>query len=399
MSSETTEYDLSTSGRLPLGGLLALATAGFITILTEALPAGLLPQMGRSLNVSDAMVGQLVTLYAIGSLVAAIPLTSATQGWRRRRLLLLAIGGFAVVNTITAVSTSYVLTLAARFLAGVSAGLLWALLAGYASRMVAPALQGRAIAVAMVGTPLALSFGIPLGTFLGTMVGWRYTFGIMTVLTVGLLGWVVAAVPDFPGQGQGRRLTLRHVFLMPGVRKVLSVILLFVLAHNILYTYIAPFLLQVGIGGQVDMVLLVFGLTALVGIWLIGAFIDHWLRVMVLASIALFVIAGCILGFAGTSPIAIYIGAGLWGLAFGGAATLFQTASARAAGEGADIAQSMIVTVWNAAIAGGGIVGGLLLEHLGTTVIPWAATVLLLCALMIVVMASGSGFTRMPRNG
>ncbi|WP_341865149.1 MULTISPECIES: MFS transporter [Acetobacteraceae] len=288
---------------------------------------------------------------------------------------------------------------AARFLAGVSAGLLWALLAGYASRMVAPALQGRAIAVAMVGTPLALSFGIPLGTLLGTVVGWRYTFGIMTVLTVGLLGWVVAAVPDFPGQGQGRRLTLRHVFLMPDVRTILSVTLLFVLAHNILYTYIAPFLLQAGMGGQVDRVLLVFGLTALVGIWLIGALIDHWLRALVLASIALFVIAGCTLGFAGTSPIAIYIGAGLWGLAFGGAATLFQTASARAAGEGADIAQSMIVTVWNAAIAGGGIIGGLLLDHLGTTVIPWAATVLLLCALMIVVMASGSGFTRMPRNG
>ncbi|AXY20965.1 MFS transporter [Komagataeibacter saccharivorans] len=399
MTSETTECNLSTSERLPLAGLLALATSGFITILTEALPAGLLPQMGSSLNVADAMVGQLVTLYAIGSLVAAIPLTSATQGWRRRRLLLLAIGGFAVVNTVTAVSTSYVLTLAARFLAGVSAGLLWALLAGYASRMVAPALQGRAIAVAMVGTPLALSFGIPLGTLLGTVVGWRYTFGIMTVLTVGLLGWVVAAVPDFPGQGQGRRLTLRHVFLMPDVRTILSVTLLFVLAHNILYTYIAPFLLQAGMGGQVDRVLLVFGLTALVGIWLIGALIDHWLRALVLASIALFVIAGCTLGFAGTSPIAIYIGAGLWGLAFGGAATLFQTASARAAGEGADIAQSMIVTVWNAAIAGGGIIGGLLLDHLGTTVIPWAATVLLLCALMIVVMASGSGFTRMPRNG
>lgn len=63
------------------------------------------------------------------------------------------------------------------------------------------------------------------------------------------------------------------------------------------------------------------------------------------------------------------------------------------------IAQSMIVTVWNAAIAGGGIVGGLLLDHLGTTVIPWAATVFLLCALMIVVVGSGSGFTRMPRNG
>ena len=93
--------------RLPLSGLLALATAGFITILTEAMPAGLLPQMGADLGVSEALVGQLVTLYAIGSLLAAIPLTIATRSWRRRPLLLLAIGGFAVVNSITAFSSDY----------------------------------------------------------------------------------------------------------------------------------------------------------------------------------------------------------------------------------------------------------------------------------------------------
>ena len=38
--------------RLPLASLLALAMAAFITILTEALPAGLLPQMARGLMVS-----------------------------------------------------------------------------------------------------------------------------------------------------------------------------------------------------------------------------------------------------------------------------------------------------------------------------------------------------------
>lgn len=70
--------------RLPLAGLLALATAGFITILTEAMPAGLLPQMSADLGVSEALVGQLVTVYALGSLLAAIPLTIATRGWRRR---------------------------------------------------------------------------------------------------------------------------------------------------------------------------------------------------------------------------------------------------------------------------------------------------------------------------
>lgn len=186
--------------RLPLAALLALAMAAFITILTEALPAGLLPQMAQGLAVSEALVGQLVTIYAVGSLVAAIPLTAVTQGWRRRPLLLLAISGFAVVNSVTALSGSYTVILVARFFAGVFAGLLWALVAGYAARMVSEQLKGRAIAIAMVGTPIALSLGIPAGTFLGAAFGWRVTFGLISALTVILVFWVIAKVPDFPGR-------------------------------------------------------------------------------------------------------------------------------------------------------------------------------------------------------
>ena len=119
--------------QLPLANLLALAVATFITVLTEALPAGILPLMSQDLAVSKAMVGQLVTAYAIGTLITAIPLTAATQGVRRRPLLLIAIAGFAVVNLITAVSSNYGLTIGARFLAGVFAGLLWALVAGSSS--------------------------------------------------------------------------------------------------------------------------------------------------------------------------------------------------------------------------------------------------------------------------
>ena len=71
------------AARLPVANLLALAMAGFITVLTEAMPAGLLPQIGRGLGVSAALAGQTVTIYAIGSLVAAIPLIAMTQGVRR----------------------------------------------------------------------------------------------------------------------------------------------------------------------------------------------------------------------------------------------------------------------------------------------------------------------------
>lgn len=373
-------------------GLLALAAAGFITVLTEAMPAGLLPQIGASLGIAPALVGQLVTVYAIGSLVAAIPLVALTRSWRRRPLLLLAIGGFAIVNTVTALSHDYALTLVARFFAGVFAGLLWALLAGQAARMVAPSLQGRAIAVAMLGAPLALSLGIPAGTLLGNGVGWRPAFLIMSALSVLLLGWVRWQVPDFPGQAAGRQQSVRRVFLLPGVRPVLAVMLAFVLAHNILYTYIAPFLAHAGLGERVDLVLLVFGAASILGIWVTGLLIDRWLRELVLAGTAGFGLAALLLGAATGSPAVVFVAVGVWGVAFGGAATLFQTASAQAAGDAADVAQSMVVTAWNIAIAGGGLVGGVLLQSRGAGVLPWSLVVLLVPALWLAWRACAQGF-------
>lgn len=382
--------------RLPLGSLLALAMAGFITILTEALPAGLLPQMAQGLAVSQASIGQTVTIYAIGSLVAAIPLVAATRGVRRRPLLLMAIAGFVLANTVTALSSSYVLTLAARFLAGVSAGLLWALLAGYAARMVPAHQQGRAIAVAMLGAPLALSLGVPAGTFLGALWGWRAGFGIMSGLALMLMVWVRLRVPDFAGQARGRQLPLRRVFLLPGVRPVLFAVLAFVLAHNILYIYIAPFLASLGMAASTELVLLVFGLSSLVGIWVVGTLIDRHLRVLTLACIALFGLAAFALGTGGGMPAMLYLSVGAWGVAFGGSPTLFQTALAKTAGEAADVAQSMLVTAWNTAIAAGGVVGGALLERVGVAAFVPALLALLAATLAVVWTARTHGFPASP---
>ncbi|TXD45273.1 MFS transporter [Xanthomonas campestris] len=381
-----------TTDTLPIAALLALAMAAFITILTEALPAGLLPQLAHGLHVSEAWVGQTVTIYAIGSLVAAIPLTAATRGLRRRPVLLMAIAGFVAANTVTAVSSSYPLTLLARFLAGVSAGLVWALLAGYAARMVPDHQRGRAIAIAMVGTPLALSLGVPAGTFLGQLVGWRMCFASMSGLAVLLLLWARVALPDFPGQAPGQRIALARVVRLPGVRPVLCVVLAFVLAHNLLYTYIAPFLAAVGMGARTDLVLLVFGMTSLLGIWCVGVLIDRHLRTLTLASTAVFGLAAGALGMTGDVPAVVYIAVAAWGIAFGGAATLFQTALANAAGDAADVAQSMLVTAWNSAIAGGGLVGGVLLQRYGAGAFAPALVVLLVATFVVVWRARQHGF-------
>ncbi|MEW5420760.1 MFS transporter [Amorphus sp. 3PC139-8] len=366
--------------------------AAFITILTEALPAGLLPRIGTGLDVSEAAAGQLVTVYAVGSLVAAIPLVTVTQGVRRRPLLLAAIAGFWVANTITAVSGSYGLTLVARFVAGVSAGLLWALAAGYAARMAPEHLKGRAIAVAMAGTPLALSLGVPAGTFLGGAIGWRACFGLISGLTIVLVFWVLAKVPDFAGEPAGGRRSLKRVFTLPGMRPVLFVVLSFVLAHNILYTYVAPFLEAAGMIERTDVVLLVFGVASLVSIWIVGVLIDRHLRELTLISIALFALSSAALWIWSDVPPVIYGAAGVWGLAFGGCATLFQTASAKTAGPAADLAQSMLVTVWNAAIAGGGLLGGVLLDQFGIGAFAPSLLILLAASFAVTLNARPHGF-------
>lgn len=381
--------------RLPILALLALAMTGFICIFTETIPAGLLPHIAKGLNITKVMAGQFVTSYAIGSIVAAIPFAMFTGRIRRRPLLVAIIAGFFIFNTITALSSSYALTLIARFFAGVAAGAAWGMIAGYARRMVPNALRGRALAVAMVGTPIALTFGVPVGTLLGNMIGWRIVFGLISLLTLVLIVWVLWKVPDYHGQPADQGMTLGQVFVMPGIRPILMVVLTWMLAHNILYTYIAPFLEPSGIAGHVDLVLLVFGLAALVSIWLVGLLIDRNLRVLVLISLLGFLLVSAALWLDATSVTVVYVAVALWGLTFGGASTLLQTALADASGEeGVDIVMPINTTVWNLAIAGGGIIGGALLEFVGVQSFPGVLVILILLALIIAWNSRGYGFPR-----
>jgi len=386
----------SSAQRLPLQPLIALFTAGLITTLTEALPAGVLPQMSGALGVSESVAGQTVTIYAVGTLLTAIPVSLATASWPRRHLLLAALAGFVLANLVTAVSLSFPVTMGARFLAGASSGVVWSLLGGYASRLVGPGLRGRAMAFAMAGTPVALSLGVPVGAYLGRAVGWQLTFGVVTALTGLLIGWTLWSLPNFPGQKAEDRIPLRRILRLRGLRTVLVVTGVFVLAHTILYTYIAPILADVGLRDQVQWVLLDFGIASIVSIWLTGVLIDRHHRRLVVLSTALFAASAAVLAVAAANPAVDYVAVAAWGLAFGGAATLLQSALMRAAGEHADVAQSSMVTTWNLGIGLGGLVGGALLAGFGSESLLVAAVVLLVPATLVVVLARGYAF---PKRG
>lgn len=214
----------------------------------------------------------------------------------------------------------------------------------------------------------------------------------MTAIAVVLLAWIFLLVPDFPGQSRGSRPPILRTLTIPGVAPVLFVTTFFVLAQTILYTYIATFLGRLGMGGSVDVVLLVFGVASLASIWIIGAHIDRRLRLLAVASAVLFAVATTGLALLADSSVLVYVAVTLWGIGWGGAPTLLQTAAGNAGGEAGDTAQAMLVTLWNVATAAGGVVGGVLLDVFGPGSLPWVALVLGLPALAVILLARSHGF-------
>lgn len=208
--------------------------------------------------------------------------------------------------------------------------------------------------------------------------------------------WIRLRVPRFPGELPGARVPLRGVAVLPGIPAVLSVTLFLLLGHQVMYTYVAPFAAHSGYG-RTDVVLLVFGVATVVGIWATGVLVDRWARATLVGAMTLFVAVMCVLGLYGDSPVALLGSAAVWGVAFGGAPTLIQTALVNASGpEHADVATSLQTTVYNAGIAGGSFTGGLALSGLGAGALPWTALPLVAGAFAVVVLGHRHAFPATP---
>ncbi|EXB48809.1 sugar (and other) transporter family protein [Acinetobacter sp. 1000160] len=365
--------------------LLALTLASFLATANETIPAGLLDQIATGFVTSEAWAGQTVTLCALGTGIAAIPLTVLTKKYPQRNLLLISLITFSVCNLLTALSTHFIFVLCLRFIIGLATGLVWSILATYARSMAPPHLQGRALAIAMLGIPLALALGVPLSAWLSAFIGWRNIFIILSITALLLTVWVFFKVPNYHKNTSQRSVALKTVFTMPGVRPILFLVMAWILSHYLLYTYITPLLTDLGLKTQIDFILLVFGLSTLLGIWLIGLLVDQHLKKLIFISLTTFLIISVLLSlsFNHLGLMLFTVFTVIWGLSFSGAPTLLQTVLANAAQENADIAQSLLVTVFNLSFACSGIIGGILLETLGTHYFPFLITFILAVALEV----------------
>lgn len=354
---------------LPWRALLALTLTVLLGCLTEVLPAGLLLGMSEDLGVSPSAAGQLVTVYAVTTAVTAIPLTAMTSRLPRKRVLVALVLGFVVTNLVIAVSPGYGMILGARVISGAITGVMWSLVAVYAMRIAPPGQTGRALAIAMAGTPVGFALGVPTGTALGDLVGWRWSFAGMAAIAVVLLGWILLVVPAVTTEpARPTRDAL------PMLRPILVMVFVYSLGHNLLYTYVGPVLARLAQERLLSTALLVFGAAAVCGILAVGSTLDRNPRA-VLGWCPLLTAAGIVLLALSDDIATTLVACAVWGLAFGGAPTAFQSVTAMIAGQDADRAQSLTIAAWNGAVAGGAAVGGVVLDT-AAPALTWTAAAL-----------------------
>ncbi|MEB4613453.1 MFS transporter [Leucobacter sp. M11] len=154
------------SPRFPVLIACLCAAVGFLTLLTEVLPAGILPALAADLGVPEALAGQSTGVFALGCIVSAIALSAATARVPRRTLLLGVLLLSAAANLGTAFAPSLPLHLGCRFLAGCAAGVVWAALPGYTRGVSTPERFGAMLSIALGGGTLSLTLGVPVGTLL-----------------------------------------------------------------------------------------------------------------------------------------------------------------------------------------------------------------------------------------
>ena len=232
--------------QLPLATLAALAVIGFVLVAMETMPAGLLPAIAAGMGTSEGTVGLFVSAYALGTVIITIPAITLTRGMRRKPLLLGAILGLILANSVTALSSDVTLSLVSRFVAGAFSGIIWGMLAAYGRKISPSSRAGLSLAIVSVGAPVGFALGTPLGSWLGTTFDWRWAFAGLTAVALIAGVFIAAIAPDAEGQPGTSRLPLLRVFRIPGIAVILAVIFTWMLAHNTIYTYIAPYLRTTG---------------------------------------------------------------------------------------------------------------------------------------------------------
>lgn len=337
----------------------------FSIVTTEILPIGLLTSIGSSFTISDGMAGLMMTMPGFLAAVSAPLVTVATGRIDRRVMLGVFILLLALANFLAAIAQNYWLVLVSRVMVGVTIGGFWSIGAGLAGQLVPAKSVGRATSVIFCAVPLGSVLGVPLGTFIGDIAGWRTAFLVMGGFTLAVLALLLLVVPPLPSDQATRLGVLGGMLRSVNTRFALVMTFLIVFAHFGTYTYVTPFLEQVThvSSALITVYLLVYGAAGIAGNFLGGSAVVRYPRATFAAAAALIAGATLLLPVIGRSDggaVALLI---VWGVAYGAVPVCSQTWFAKTSPDSPEASSVLFTASFQATISIGALVGGAVLDH------------------------------------
>ncbi|MBB4018739.1 putative MFS family arabinose efflux permease [Chelatococcus caeni] len=345
----------------------SVGTAAFALVTAEFLPVGLLPAMAADIGITEGQAGLMVTMAGVLGAIAAPSVTVGAGRLDRRIVLMVLVGLLVLSNLIVALSTSYPLILLGRLLLGIGVGGFWCIGVAIGPRVVPEPTGTRGTAIIFAGISLGTVAGVPAGTFIGDLFGWRAAFAAAAGIGVAVLVAQALLLPSLPPQRAIRWRDLPALLHVPKARIGLLAAFVMFGGQFFAYTYIAPYLVQItGLGsGMVTGLLLAYGTAGffgnIVGSWVAGK--DA--RTAVATTALVLGASALALAAFGAIPIAAIAIIVVWGLAFGALPIATQTFMFRAASEALETGAALLVSLIQVAIALGATVGGLTVDGLG----------------------------------
>ncbi|MES2506113.1 MAG: MFS transporter [Verrucomicrobiota bacterium] len=392
MTPPTSSPGLAAAPRSPLQAWLAVlsvALGAFVIVTSEFLPIGLLTNIASGLHVSDGTAGLMISIPGMVAAIAA-PVMTIAAGRVDRRILVLALIGLLIVSNVTAaLAPNFAVMLLGRVMFGISLGGFWTIAVTLGGRLVPKESMARATTIILAGISIATVAGVPSGTLIASLVGWRVTFGVVAgvALLVGLVQlFVLPTLPAPPAPGI-RQLT--HLLRHSDARLGLLTVAFAIAGHFAAYTYVTPFLKENPdiTPGFLSSLLLAYGVAGIVGNFVGGAAAARNLRSTVIVVIALLAGTILLLPFVHQSQVGVATLLIGWGLAFGAVPIALQLWVFKAAPEALEGGAALLVSTFQVFIALGSVLGGQVVDAFGTSAVMWGAGGTSLAALVVVVLS------------
>lgn len=382
---------LSSSEGLPVLGLLTLSGAMFVSMATEFLPSGLIPQISADFGRSPSEVGNMVTVFALTVILTAAPLALLTRRVPRKTMVLIAFALIGAGNVILVLAPSFDVLLGARILGALGHGVFWSVVAAYPAYLVRPTQLAKAMAITAAGGSVAGVVGTPAGNALGQLFGWRVAFAVLAVLILMFFLLMLWWLPSVPTSGAGASTikagSVGRDKTVPAVLVICLLILMVVSAQVSFGTYSVVWLLDIGHlpPAGVPVILFASGLASAMGVAVTGALYRKFPIRMFLASLAAQAMILCAIPIAAgaESQVFVWILFVVMGAAFGGIPVMLQTRMMQAASVGTrNLAAALQTTAFNVGIGGGAFMGGVVIDHVGLKVLPFWAAICMSAALL-----------------